>query len=156
MRRALATVAGAAVLGFVVAQLRERSVRRARNLELARLGSKVGVDYAAHRARRVFASAARREELDTEFELRSAEQVVATLGNMKGALMKLGQMMSYVDESVPAPIREALAQLQQDAPPMSPDLAGQVVEEELGGAARQGVRRVGRRAYRGGVDRPGA
>jgi predicted unusual protein kinase regulating ubiquinone biosynthesis (AarF/ABC1/UbiB family) len=133
MRRILATVAGAAVMGFVVAQLRQRSVRRERNLEMAKLGSKVGVDWAAHRARRVFASAERREHLDTQFELRSAEQVVATLGNMKGALMKLGQMMSYVDESVPAPIREALAQLQQDAPPMSPDLAAQVVEEELGG-----------------------
>ena len=133
MRRVLATVAGAAVMGFVVAQLRQRSVRGARNLEVAKLGSKVGVDWAAHRARRVFASAERREELDTEFELRSAEQVVATLGNMKGALMKLGQMMSFVDESIPAPIREALSQLQQDAPPMSPELAAQVVEQELGG-----------------------
>ena len=126
----LVTVAG--VAAAVVLTRRRRSVRTERNLELAKLGTRVSAGYAAHRARRVFASAERRETLDAQFELQSAEQVVAALGNMKGALMKLGQMMSYVDESVPAPIREALAQLQQDAPPMSADLAAQVIEAELG------------------------
>ena len=131
LRRGL--MLGAAVaLGVVVARRTRQSVRADRNLEVAKLGSRVGTDWAAHRARRVFASAERRDQLDTEFELRSAEQVASVLGNMKGALMKLGQMASFVDESVPAPIREALAQLQQDAPPMSAELAAQVVEEELG------------------------
>jgi predicted unusual protein kinase regulating ubiquinone biosynthesis (AarF/ABC1/UbiB family) len=51
---------------------------------------------------------------------------------MKGALMKLGQMASFVDEGLPAPLREALAQLQSNAPPMSAELAAQVVREELG------------------------
>ncbi len=122
----------AATATALVAYRQRRSVRAARNVEVARLGSQVGVGWAAHRARRVFASAERRDALDAEFELRSAEQVAAALGNMKGALMKLGQMASYVDESVPAPIREVLAQLQQDAPPMSAELAAQVVEEGLG------------------------
>jgi predicted unusual protein kinase regulating ubiquinone biosynthesis (AarF/ABC1/UbiB family) len=129
--RSVALALGAAATVALVAG-RRRSTRTTRNMEVARLGSRVGVDWAAHRARRVFASAERREALDLEFEMRSAEQVAATLGNMKGALMKLGQMMSFVDESVPAPIREALAQLQQDAPPMSADLAAEVVERELG------------------------
>jgi predicted unusual protein kinase regulating ubiquinone biosynthesis (AarF/ABC1/UbiB family) len=130
--RTLAVIGAAAIGAGVVIARRRPSVRAQRNAEVAKLGSRVGVGWAAHRARRAFASAERREELDTEFELRSAEQVVAVLGNMKGALMKLGQMMSFVDESVPAPIREALSQLQQDAPPMSPELAARVVEEELG------------------------
>ena len=51
---------------------------------------------------------------------------------MKGALMKLGQMVSYLDEGLPEPVRTALAQLQQDAPPMSVELAAQTVESELG------------------------
>ncbi|MBA3304025.1 MAG: AarF/ABC1/UbiB kinase family protein [Acidimicrobiia bacterium] len=51
---------------------------------------------------------------------------------MKGAMMKLGQMVSYVDESLPEPFRVALEQLQQDAPPMSADLAAGVVLRELG------------------------
>jgi predicted unusual protein kinase regulating ubiquinone biosynthesis (AarF/ABC1/UbiB family) len=103
-----------------------------RNLRLARLGAKTTGGYAAHRARRVFASAERREELDREHEIRSAEQVAAELGNMKGALMKLGQMVSYLDEGLPENVRAALAQLQHDAPPMSGDLAADVIATELG------------------------
>ena len=132
-RPVLAGVAGLTAGGWVGRRLR-RSTRAARNLEVARLGSSIGTRYASHRARRVFASASRREELDTAFELRTAEEVARTLGNMKGFLMKLGQMASYVDESVPEPIRRTLADLQQDAPPMSADLAASVVEQELGAA----------------------
>jgi predicted unusual protein kinase regulating ubiquinone biosynthesis (AarF/ABC1/UbiB family) len=104
----------------------------ARNARLARLGARTGGSYARHRARRVFASAERREELDREHEIRTAEQVAAELGSMKGALMKLGQMVSYLDEGLPEHLRAALAQLQHDAPPMSAELAAQVVTEELG------------------------
>jgi predicted unusual protein kinase regulating ubiquinone biosynthesis (AarF/ABC1/UbiB family) len=85
-----------------------------------------------HRARSVFASAARKQELDAALELRSAEQVVATLGQMKGALMKVGQLASFVDDGMPEPVRQALSQLQQDVPPMSAELAAGVVREELG------------------------
>ena len=107
--------------------------RLARNTELLRLGARTGGGYAGNRARRVFASAERRIELDTEHELRTAAQVGEALGNMKGALMKLGQMASYLAPGLPEPVRDALAQLQQDAPPMSPELAAGVVERELGG-----------------------
>ena len=51
---------------------------------------------------------------------------------MKGALMKIGQMASYLDDGLPEPVRQALAQLQADAPPMSAELAAGVVEGELG------------------------
>lgn len=96
------------------------------------LSARLGTTWALHRARRTFASAARREELDRSFELATADQVATVLGNMKGALMKLGQMASYLDDGLPQPVREALASLQQDAPPMSPALAAQVIETELG------------------------
>jgi predicted unusual protein kinase regulating ubiquinone biosynthesis (AarF/ABC1/UbiB family) len=103
-----------------------------RNARLARLGARTSGGYAVHRARRVFASADRREVLDREHEIRSAEQVAAELGNMKGALMKLGQMVSYLDEGLPEHLRTALAQLQHDAPPMSSELAASMIESELG------------------------
>lgn len=104
----------------------------ARNGELARLGLKVGTTYASASARKVFASAERRVEIDHETELKSARQVSERLGDMKGALMKLGQMASYLDEGLPAPVRAALSQLQSSAPPMSADLAAEVIERELG------------------------
>jgi predicted unusual protein kinase regulating ubiquinone biosynthesis (AarF/ABC1/UbiB family) len=106
--------------------------RASRTARVARLGARTGGRYAALRARRVFADAARRRDLDTEFELRTAEEVAATLGEMKGALMKLGQMASYLDQGLPEPVRAALADLQHDAPPMSPELAAQMVAAELG------------------------
>src|SRR6266508_312377 len=107
--------------------------RRERNVEVARLATTTGSSFAVHRARRVFASAGKRHELDAAFELQTAEQVADLLGNMKGALMKLGQMASYLDQGLPEPIRQSLAQLQQDAPPMTGELAAEVVERELGG-----------------------
>jgi predicted unusual protein kinase regulating ubiquinone biosynthesis (AarF/ABC1/UbiB family) len=106
--------------------------RSARTVELARMSGRAGANYASFAARSALASETRKAELRADFELRTAEQVTDVLGNMKGAVMKLGQMASYLDQGLPEPVREALAQLQQDAPPMSPALAAEVVERELG------------------------
>jgi predicted unusual protein kinase regulating ubiquinone biosynthesis (AarF/ABC1/UbiB family) len=106
--------------------------RAARNARIALLGARTGGAYAAHRARRVFADAGRRQQLDTEFELRTAEQIAEALGHMKGALMKVGQMASYLDQGLPENVRTVLADLQHNAPPMSAELAAGVIRDELG------------------------
>ncbi|HEY5874041.1 MAG TPA: hypothetical protein VIT64_02020, partial [Ilumatobacteraceae bacterium] len=111
-----------------------RHSRFGRNVQLARLGANVGTVYASTSARKAFASAERRDALDRERELRTADAVAERLGQMKGALMKLGQMASYLDEGLPEPMRLALAQLQSQAPPMSGELAAEVIERELGAA----------------------
>jgi predicted unusual protein kinase regulating ubiquinone biosynthesis (AarF/ABC1/UbiB family) len=129
MRKRLLLLGAAAL---VAAELVRRNVRGRRNLSVAALGVQVGTTYASTAARKLFASAPRRVELDRERELRTAEAVADRLGNMKGALMKLGQMASYVDEGLPEPMRAALAELQSNAPPMSAELAAEVVESELG------------------------
>jgi len=112
--------------------VRLRSAWR-RNSRLARLGARLGFGHAATSARKVFAGAERREQLSRDRELRTAQQIAAELGNMKGALMKLGQMASYLDDGLPEPLRMALSQLQSQAPPMSNDLVRGVIREELGG-----------------------
>ena len=106
--------------------------RSARNLQLARIGFGVGSTYASASARKLFASAERRIEIDAERQLRTAEQVAERLGHLKGALMKVGQMASYLDDGLPEPVRHALAELQANAPPMSPELAAEVIAAELG------------------------
>ncbi|MGA0863304.1 MAG: ABC1 kinase family protein [Ilumatobacteraceae bacterium] len=116
--------------------VRSRSALR-RNGRLARLGLKIGVGHAATSARKVFASAERRETLSRQREMRSAQQVADELGQMKGALMKLGQMASYLDDGLPEPLRLALAQLQSQAPPMSVELARGEIERELGAPIEQ-------------------
>lgn len=133
--------AGAVAVGVVVRRRKAQPAssspigatgRAHRSAVLAGTASKAGGTWAVDRARRVFADAERREELDEALQLRTAEHVAETLGNLKGAMMKLGQMASYLDQGLPEPVREALASLQQDAPPMAPELAAGVVEAELG------------------------
>lgn len=131
MRKRVVLLGAAAV---ATAALVRRSVRSRRNFGVAALGAQIGGTYASTAARKLFASAPRRVELDRQRELRTAEAITDRLGNMKGALMKLGQMASYVHEGLPSPMRAALAELQSNAPPMSSDLAAGVIERELGAA----------------------
>jgi predicted unusual protein kinase regulating ubiquinone biosynthesis (AarF/ABC1/UbiB family) len=46
--------------------------------------------------------------------------------------MKIGQMASYVDDGLSPAVRRTLGRLQDSVPPMSPELAAGVIEEELG------------------------
>ncbi len=106
--------------------------RLARTAELGVLAGRLGATAASYKARRIVASPERREALDMELAMKTAEQVSEALGGMKGALMKLGQLASFLDDGLPENVRQAFEQLQQDAPPMAPHLAAGVVEEELG------------------------
>lgn len=110
----------------------KRRSRWRRNSRLARLGLRIGLAHAGTSARKLFASAERKEQLSRDREMKSAQQVADELGNMKGALMKLGQMASYLDDGLPEPLRLALSQLQSNAPPMSIDLVHQEIQRELG------------------------
>jgi predicted unusual protein kinase regulating ubiquinone biosynthesis (AarF/ABC1/UbiB family) len=92
----------------------------------------VGLGHAGTSARKVFAGAERKEQLSRSRELKSAQQVADELGNMKGALMKVGQMASYLDDGLPEPMRIALSQLQSNAPPMAVELVHIEIERELG------------------------
>jgi predicted unusual protein kinase regulating ubiquinone biosynthesis (AarF/ABC1/UbiB family) len=108
--------------------------RLGRSAALARLALRIGGRYLARSPRLVFASVDRRSELRHELALRTADDVAEELGSMKGALMKLGQMASYIDEDMPQTFRTAMARLQHNAPPMSPALASSVIVDELGDA----------------------
>ena len=103
-----------------------------RSLDMARMGRRVGTRYAAGTARQVFASAKRREEIRSERQLQTTAEVVETLGSMKGVFMKLGQMASYLDAGIDPQVRQSLATLQANAPPMSAELAASVINEQLG------------------------
>ena len=142
--RTSAALVGGAVAGALYVRRRRidgradtpvpRRRRASRNVELGRIGARTGGDFALTQARKLFASVEGRRQLDREFELRTAAQVTEALGNMKGVAMKLGQMLAYLDDGLPETIRDGLMQLQQDAPPMSADLAAGVIERELGAA----------------------
>jgi predicted unusual protein kinase regulating ubiquinone biosynthesis (AarF/ABC1/UbiB family) len=73
-----------------------------------------------------------------EIHARSAERYVEMLGRSRGVLMKAGQILSFVTlaptvrDEYRTLYQSALARLQDDAPPMAPELAASVVEAELG------------------------
>jgi predicted unusual protein kinase regulating ubiquinone biosynthesis (AarF/ABC1/UbiB family) len=106
--------------------------RFGRGAGLAKLALRIGGRYVARSPRLIFASVDRRTELRHELALRTADDVAEELGSMKGALMKLGQMASYIDEDMPESFRTAMARLQHNAPPMTPQLARSVIVDELG------------------------
>jgi predicted unusual protein kinase regulating ubiquinone biosynthesis (AarF/ABC1/UbiB family) len=68
---------------------------------------------------------------------RAAERYAELLGRSRGALMKAGQILSFVALGAALPddqravFQAALARLQDDAPPMPSDVAAAVVEAEL-------------------------
>jgi predicted unusual protein kinase regulating ubiquinone biosynthesis (AarF/ABC1/UbiB family) len=108
--------------------------RFGRGAALARIALRIGGRYLARSPQLLFASVERRTDLRHDLALRSAEEVAEELGYMKGVLMKLGQMASYVDEDMPQTFRAAMVRLQHNAPPMSPELASSVIADELGDA----------------------
>lgn len=106
--------------------------RGSRSATMARLIGRRARDRTWTKARQRLADDETRRRLQAELERREADDVVAALGHMKGAMMKLGQMASYLDEGMPEPMREALAGLRSDAPPMPGDLALSEIEAGLG------------------------
>jgi predicted unusual protein kinase regulating ubiquinone biosynthesis (AarF/ABC1/UbiB family) len=77
-------------------------------------------------------------EASLERHLRTAERYADTLSRSKGVLMKVGQILSFVDISAAVGgqygevYRTALASLQSDAEPMPPELVAAVIESSLG------------------------
>jgi predicted unusual protein kinase regulating ubiquinone biosynthesis (AarF/ABC1/UbiB family) len=75
-----------------------------------------------------------------DFHIRTAERYAELLGRSKGALMKAGQLLSFaslgpaVGGEFQATYQSALARLRDNAPPMAPALAREVLERELGRA----------------------
>lgn len=63
----------------------------------------------------------------------AAEDIARELGEMKGAAMKIGQALSFIDVALlPEEYRSALSILQSDAPSMPYEAVVEVVEHELG------------------------
>jgi len=134
-RRFLAFVAAVVALGAgpaLIGWWRGRRVEVRRATRLAGLGVGRARDLATTRVKARVAGPQRARELHEEYLIRTTEEVVNEFGQMKGAVMKLGQMASYLATGLPEAGRANLARLQTQAPPMDSALAWSVVEEDLG------------------------
>jgi predicted unusual protein kinase regulating ubiquinone biosynthesis (AarF/ABC1/UbiB family) len=108
--------------------------RGKRFLKLAGMTASVAGNMAKTRVMALFQSdedaAAAREESNRE----SGNRIARTLGELKGAVMKVGQMASIAQDVLPKELSDALGKLQREAPPMEYELIAEQVERELGAA----------------------
>ena len=76
------------------------------------------------------------EQVLSEVQQKTAEQLFKTLGELKGGAMKFGQALSVLEAALPediaAPYREHLTALQDSAPAMPTATVRQELERELG------------------------
>jgi predicted unusual protein kinase regulating ubiquinone biosynthesis (AarF/ABC1/UbiB family) len=119
----------------------EDKIPKGRIRRSAKLGSVMGVQatrYAGTKAANVARSSEGSERRLEARHLETALKMASTLGDMKGAAMKLGQLASFVDTEFLPPeyaelYQEQLAKLRTDAPAMPWEKVGKVLEEEYRG-----------------------
>jgi predicted unusual protein kinase regulating ubiquinone biosynthesis (AarF/ABC1/UbiB family) len=121
-----------------VAQEKIPTSRARRTATVGRLAASEAVKQFGTRAANVGRSEQGAREASARRQLETAKQIVAVLGTMKGAAMKLGQVMSFLDVGlVPEEHREEfqreLAKLRDAAPIVSFKQMKSVIEDDLEG-----------------------
>jgi predicted unusual protein kinase regulating ubiquinone biosynthesis (AarF/ABC1/UbiB family) len=111
--------------------------RVGRTAKIGRLAAGQAIRQAGTQAANVARTKEGRKVALERRHIEAAEQIVAALGTMKGAAMKVGQVMSFLDVGlVPEDYREEfqarLAALRDSAPKVSFKDMRKVIEEELG------------------------
>lgn len=105
-----------------------------RNAKLASLPIGMAGRAAAGFGRRI--TGASKEEVSADLMNKTAEQLFAVLGELKGGAMKVGQALSIMEAAIPEefgePFREALTKLQAEAPPLSAAAVHKVLDQQLG------------------------
>ena len=127
-----ALLAGGGAAAAVAWSDEDRRHRLDRQFRVWRLTARRSLHYARMRVRGRAATDEERAQLEQQFAIRTAEDVAEVLGGMKGAIMKAGQMLSFIADGLPPEAQAALATLQADVPPMAPSLAEGVIKSELG------------------------
>lgn len=113
----------------------ERPVTKGqRILRLAGMTASVAGNYARARLKSAFQSREAAEQSLHDSHQRSGELIAKTLGELKGAVMKIGQMASIASDLLPTEVATALSALQREAPPMPYDVIAEQVEREFGTA----------------------
>jgi len=101
-----------------------------RFLKLGGLAGRVGVSMATNQALDLVRSGPAQKARQTENLVKNALRIVETLGELKGAAMKVGQMLSLHEGLLPPEVAEVLRSLQKEAP----RVPAEVMEFEVRGA----------------------
>lgn len=107
--------------------------RLARGFKLARLTASMGVDHIGTKVASVFRGRIQKEADEVLFQIGQARKVTRALSELKGAAMKLGQILSiHAEEFFPREVVEILETLQKESDQMDFDQIEKVLVDELG------------------------
>ena len=123
------------------------SGRARRMLSVGRLTTSVGGSYLWQALQRPFRSASSTEQALLAAHIRNAERVVARSKELRGAFMKLAQMLSMRSDLFPAEALSVLSVVQSSVPPMPWERVRRVLTEELGGPPETHFRHVEPEAF---------
>src|SRR5690606_33480194 len=118
--------------------------RGKRFMKLATMTASVAGTYTKSRVASVFKSEDAAEESWSAMNLANGELIAKTLGELKGAVMKVGQMASIARDVLPKELSDALGALQREAPPMPFEVIAEQIEREFGQAPERLFRRFER------------
>ncbi len=107
-----------------------------RNFALARLGVGAGAKIAVHSLTNIFRGEVSRSEADSTFYAHQAQVLADELGQLKGSVMKAGQMLAmFGDYFMPHEAVQVLSQLQDNTPPVAWRLVQPQLRSSVGAAA---------------------
>jgi predicted unusual protein kinase regulating ubiquinone biosynthesis (AarF/ABC1/UbiB family) len=102
-----------------------------RFIKLGGLMGRVGASVAGEQVAGLVRSGESREAHKTENLVRNARRIVETLGELKGAAMKVGQMLSLHEGLLPPEVAAVLSALQKEAPKVPAEVIGYEIEGAL-------------------------
>lgn len=111
---------------------RHTSSQTGRFLRLTGMTTSIATRMASHRLKRVFQSEEAAAESKEELVNQIGKEVADTLGQMKGAVMKVGQIASQMQDILPPQVAEALSVLQNASAPMPFSVIRRQIRKELG------------------------
>lgn len=98
-----------------------------RAMKVIGASAKVGGNYAAHYAKSMVGV----KETKAELDRKNAETVIGTLGEMKGTALKMAQMLSMDEFTLPEQYQKAFEQAQHNAPPLSFPLVQKTIRSQF-------------------------
>ncbi|MDD3762016.1 MAG: AarF/ABC1/UbiB kinase family protein [Nevskiales bacterium] len=116
-----------------ISSLKTGSIER--GVALTKLGVGAGAKIMAHSLANIFRGEVERDQAKRDFYQRQAQILADELGQLKGSVMKAGQMLSlYGQYFLPEEAVTVLSSLQDDTPPVDWRVVAPVLERSLGAA----------------------
>jgi predicted unusual protein kinase regulating ubiquinone biosynthesis (AarF/ABC1/UbiB family) len=106
--------------------------RAKRALQVGSLTTSVGSSYVWHVLKRPFQSATTKDQELFDLHLKNAMRIVESSRELRGAFMKLVQMLSMRDDIFPTEVLSILSVVQSSVPPMEYGLIREQIKKELG------------------------